>query len=171
MFSRATSVFAVLAIVATVSACSDVTSPTSVAAPASARFSGSGIDNTPGGGGGGGGGGGQVATACGTLSVQTYYVSVYTTRTGIGFYGSATNCGSARESFAVDVVDDNTNPACSVNVPRFIAARNTAPGLATPWSAASTLVNCPRTIHTFSLTLRDTQTNTVLATTTASAFL
>ena len=71
----------------------------------------------------------------------------------------------------MDVVDDNTNPACAVAVPHFIAAKNTDPGLVTYWNASSTLVNCKNQLHTFTLSLRDTRTNTFVATTTASAFL
>lgn len=171
MISRATSFLAALILTATLSACSDTSTPTSPA-PVSARRAGSGVD--PAQIGGAGGGGGNVATAaCGTLSttVQTFNIIVYTTRIGIGFSGSATNCGTRREAFQVDVVDVSTNPSCIVSVPHFIAPKITDPGMVTFWNAASTLINCRNTTHTFDITLRDTKTNTVLATTTVSAFL
>ena len=175
MISRAISLLAALSIAATLSACSDASTPTGAVAPSTARFSGSGIDTSlVGGGGGGGGGGGTPASAsCGTLStnVQVTYIAVYTTRIGIGFSGSLTNCGSRKEAFQVDVADVNTDPVCSVNVPHFVALRNTDPGMVTYWNANSTLVNCRNTTHTFNVTLRDMQTNTVLATTTVSAYL
>jgi hypothetical protein len=96
---------------------------------------------------------------------------MFTTRIGIGFSGSLYNCSTKREAFQVDVVDVNPDPYCAVNVPHFIAAKNTAPGMTQYWSANSTLVNCMNTTHTFTVTLRDTNSGTVLATTTVSAFL
>ncbi len=122
---------------------------------------------------GGGGGGGSVAMSCGTLSsnINTYNIVVYTTRIGIGFNGSATNCSTRNEAFEVVVNDVNPDPVCHVNVPHFLAAKNTAPGETVNWNANSTLVNCLRTTHTFTLTLVDTKTGQSLATTTVSAFL
>ena len=175
MTSRTTSFLAALAVTAMLAACSDASNPTSIATSATARFSGSGIDTTLSGAGGGttSGGGSTTPLSCGTLSttVQTYNIVVYTTRIGIGFSGSATNCGTRKEAFQVDVTDVSTDPFCSVSVPHFIAARNTDPGMVTFWNSNSTLVNCLNTTHTFDVTLRDTKTNTVLATTTVSAFL
>lgn len=126
-----------------------------------------------GGGGGTGGGGGSTSTSCGTLStnIYTYNIVVYTTRIGIGFGGTATNCGSRNEAFEVVVNDQNTDPICHVDVPHFIAAKNTSPGASVSWAANSTLVNCMNTTHTFDLTLYDTKTGQALATTTVSAFL
>ena len=175
MISRAASLLTAFGLAAMLTACADASNPTSVVSPSSARLSGSGVDTTLAGGGGGGGGGGsnQTQTACGILSttVRTTNIIVYTTRIGIGFSGSLTNCGSRKESFQVDVVDINTNPACIVNVPHFIALRNTDPAMTTPWQANSTLVNCMNTTHTFTVTLRDLNSSSVLATTTVSAFL
>lgn len=175
MAIRTSALLLTCALTAVVSACSDTSSPTA-AAPATARFSGSGIDTTPLGGGqvsGGGGGGTTASGACGVLSanINAYNIVVYTTRIGIGFSGSATNCGARKEAFQVDIVDQETNPACVVNVPHFIAAKNTDPLGVTFWNAGSTLVNCMNTTHTFDVILRDTKTNSVLATSTVSAFL
>ena len=153
-------------------ACGDVTGPSRTAATMSPRFSGSGIDTTGQvSGSGGSTGGGQVAVGCGSLTAQTYYIQVYTTRTGIGVNGSATNCGTTREAFQVDVVDDNPNATCAISFPHYIAAKYTDPGLSNFYSVNSTLVNCRNVVHSFTVTLRDTKTNTVLATTTASAYL
>ena len=173
MSSRAIAVLSALALAATVTACSDVTSPTSGAAPSSPRFSGGPVASS-GSGPATGGSGGQSSKVtppgCGTFTTQTFFIGVYTTRTGIGFGGSATNCGTSRESLEVSVVDDNTDPVCSVNVPHSLAARPTSAGASTVWRANSTLVRCQNTMHTFTLTLRDTQTNTDLATSTTSFF-
>ena len=177
MTPRSSLLPALAALACTLAACGDATSPrsqTTAALPQFGRVStGSGVDTSATGGGGGGGGGGSTSAACGTLaaSVQTYNIVVYTTRIGIGFGGTATNCGSRNEALEVDVVDVNPNPACVVNVPHFIAARNTAPGASVSWSANSTLVNCMNTTHNFVLYLRESNTGQVLATTTASAFL
>ncbi|HEV7993895.1 MAG TPA: hypothetical protein VGP25_18855 [Gemmatimonadaceae bacterium] len=182
MLGRSRTILSVLALVGSLTACADVTNPSSRVAPSTPSFSGGssgggggGTDSSlvSGGGGGGGGGGGSTVTACGTLSadIQTYNIVVYTTRIGIGFSGALTNCGSKNAAFEVDVVDTTTDPACFVDVPHFIAARNTAPGATTYWSANSTLVNCMNTTHTFKITLIDTKTGQALATTTASAFL
>ena len=152
-------------------ACSDVTNPSSSIAPAAPSLSGSGTDVPGQVSGGGGGGGGQIAPGCGSISAQTYYITVYTTRTGIGVYGAATNCGTTREAFQVDVVDDNPNAACAISFPHYIAARYTDPNLSSNYAVNSTLVNCRNVLHSFTVTLRDTRTNAILATTTASAFL
>ena len=182
MLHHSRSLLSLVALSGVLSACADVTSPTHTLA-ALPQFSGSATDpslgGSSGGGGGGGGtgggtgGGGSTAVVCGVLSatVQTYNIVVYTTRIGIGFSGTATNCGSRAEAFQVDVVDTNPDAVCNVSVPHFIAARNTSAGTMQPWSANSTLVNCLHTTHNFVLTLRDTRTGQVLATTTASAFL
>ena len=175
MISRSIPAFVALALVAIVSACSDVTSPTRVATPASPSFSGGPAAGGAGGSAAGGAGGsGQVSRvsppACGTFTTTTFFIGVYTTRTGIGFGGWATNCGTSRETLEVSVVDDNPDPACAVNVPHSLAARATSAGAATAWRANSTLVNCRNTLHTFTLTLRDTQTNQNLATTKTSFF-
>ena len=170
-------VLGVLALAGALTACSDVTAPAAARSPAVASFSGG---SSTGSGTlsdgsllGGGGGGGSVALSCGTLSanVQTYNIVVYTTRIGIGFSGTATNCGTRNEALEVDVVDQNSDPVCAVNVPHFIAARNSAPAESITWSANSTLVNCMNTTHTFDLRLWDTKTGQTLATTTVSAFL
>ena len=176
MSYRATSVLAALALAVLVTACSDVTSPTTNAAPSGPFFSGGLVAGGAGGPAAGGtaGSGGQgsktAPPGCGTFTTETFFIGVYTSRTGIGFGGWATNCGTARETLEVTVADDNTDPVCSVNVPHSIAARPTSAGASTLWRANSTLVNCQNTLHTFTLTLRDTQTNTDLATTTASVF-
>lgn len=175
MISRSIPAFAALALVAIVFACSDVTSPTRTAAPASPSFSGGPVVGGAGGpAAGGSGGSSQVSKVappgCGTFTTETFFIGVYTTRTGIGFGGWATNCGTSRETLEVSVVDNNTDPACTVNVPHSLAARATSAGAATPWRANSTLVNCQNTLHTFTLTLRDTQTNQDLATTTTTSF-
>lgn len=76
MISRATSFLAALIVTATLSACSDTSTPTSPA-PVSARRAGSGVDPAQIRGAGGGGGGGNVAPAAyGTLSttVQTFNI-------------------------------------------------------------------------------------------------
>ena len=151
-------------------ACGDVTSPTAIAPTLSPRFSG-GVDIPGQVSGGGGGGGGQVATSCGTITAQTMFIQVYTTRIGIGVNGTATNCGNTRVAFEVVVVDDDPNPACTITFPRYIAAKNTDPTLSNGYAVLSTLVNCKNIMHNFTITLRDTRTNTVLATTSASAFL
>jgi hypothetical protein len=181
-------------------ACSESSSPTSALSPASVARSGgvnSGGVNAGGGtstggtttggtstGGtnpdttgvqvsGSGLGGGGAYTSCGTLStnIQAYNITVYTTRVGIGLSGSAYNCGTRKEAFEVDVVDTETDPACAVDMPHFIAAKNTDPGLTTYWSVNSTLVNCQGRTHTFNVRLWDTKTGQTLATGTASAFL
>jgi hypothetical protein len=126
-----------------------------------------------GGGSGGGGGGGSAAVPCGTLStsISTYNIVVYTTRIGIGVSGTATNCGTRKVAFEVDVVDQTTDPACAVDMPHFIAAKNTDPGVTTPWAVNSTLVRCQNQTHTFDVRLWDTKTGRTLDTTTLSAFL
>ena len=122
---------------------------------------------------GGGTGGGTAAVSCGTLSanISTYNIVVYTTRIGIGFSGTATNCGTRNEAFEVDVNDVIATGTCHVDVPHFIAPKNSAPGETVSWNANSTLVNCMNTTHTFILTLVDTKTGQALATKTVSAFL
>ncbi len=137
---------------------------------------GSDTSTTSGGGqtgGGQNGGSGGTYVSCGILSanIQTYNIVVYTTRIGIGFSGTATNCGTKNESFEVTVMDIETDPVCHVDVPHFIAAKNASPGEVQSWSANSTLVNCQSRTHTFNLTLIDTRTNQVLATKQVSAFL
>lgn len=180
MMQHSRRLLTLVALSSVLTACNDVTSPASSptrSLAATPRLSGGTADTSvaggSGGGGGGGGGGGSTAAACGTLSanVQTYNIVVYTTRIGIGFSGTATNCGSRNEALEVVVVDVNPNPVCNVNVPHFVAARNSAPGESVYWSANSTLVNCMGTTHNFVLTLIDTRTGQKLATTTASAFL
>ena len=174
MTSRSIAAFAALALVAMVSACSDVTSPTRTAVPAGPVFSGGPVAGAGGPATGGTGGSSQVSKVappgCGTFTTETFFIGVYTTRTGIGFGGVATNCGTSRETLEVSVVDVNPDLACAVNVPHSLAARATSAGASTLWRANSTLVNCRNTLHTFTLTLRDTQTNQDLATTTTSFF-
>ena len=90
MISRSIPAFAALALVAIVSACSDVTSPTRTAAPASPSFSGGPVAGGAGGpAAGGSGGSSQVSKVaspgCGTFTTETFFIGVYTTRTGIGF--------------------------------------------------------------------------------------
>lgn len=174
MISRSIPAFAALALVAIVSACSDVTNPTRTAAPATPRFSGgpvaTGAGGAPAGGTGGSSQVSKTAPACGTFTTTTFPTGIYTTQIAIGFGGWATNCGTARETLEVTVVDDNIDPVCRVNVPHSIAARATSAGAANPWRATSTLVHCRNTLHTFTLTLRDTQTNQDLASTTTSFF-
>ena len=110
---------------------------------------------------------------CGAFSsqIQAYSIVVYTTRTGIGFTGTATNCGSRKVSFEVVVQDLDPDPACTVEFPHFIAQSNTDPGMTVTWQANSTLVPCQGKMHDIVLTLWDTRTNTKLAERTASAFL
>ena len=176
MSSRSRIALGALALAAAfVSACSDATAPQPAAGrtPTTIAFSGGTNDSSTTSGGGVGGGGGGTYQSCGILSadIQSYNIVVYTTRTGIGFSGTATNCGTRKEAFEVDVVDTNTDPACVVDVPHFIAPRNTDPGVSTTWQANSTLVPCQGVMHSFELTLWDTKTGQKLATTTASAFL
>lgn len=167
-------------------ACADATAPSAARTPTAAQLAKSSTSATkpdtsraptpaPGGSGGSsnGGGGGSAAVACGTLSatIQTYDIVVYTTRIGIGFSGTATNCGGKKAAFEVDVVDTDPDPSCTVDVPHFIAAKNTDPGATVVWSANSTLVPCMGRTHHFVLTLWDTKTRTKLATAAASAFL
>ena len=172
-----------------VAACSDGASSRQITGPGPVLFSGgtssggggggaggSGIDTSivSGGGGGGGGGGGSASNAsCGTLSnIQTQNnIVVYTTRTGIGISGAAYNCSLHNESFEVDFIDNNPDPYCAVQLPHFVAAKNTAPNVTQYWGATSTLVNCQGQLHTFTLVLTDTRTGQVLDTQTASVFL
>ena len=171
MFSRSRIALGALALAALATACSDATAPTSSDRAPVLAFSG-GVNDSSATSGGGGGGGGGTYQSCGTLSnVQAYNITVYTTRTGIGFTGTATNCGTRREAFEVDAVDLNPDPFCAVDMPHFIAPRNTDPGASVIWQANSTLVNCQGVMHNFQLTLWDTKSGQVLATTTASAFL
>ena len=178
MLNRVRVVIGGMMVAACITACNTDVSPTGVAVtrPAFQGGSSTSIDTTlqvGGAGGGGGGGGGQAAGSCGTLSanITTYKIFVYTTRIGIGFSGTATNCGARNVAFEVVVTDVNPNVACRVAVPHFLAARNTAPGVAVNWNANSTLVNCMNTTHTFRLTLVDTNTGQTLDTQTVSAFL
>jgi hypothetical protein len=173
MFTRSNSLIALVALSALLAACNDVTSPTPINVTARPSFKSSSNDSSLVSGGGGGGGGGSAAATCGILSttVQTYNIVVYTTRIGIGFSGQATNCGSKKAAFEVDVVDTDPNPACTVDVPHFIAAKNTDPGASVTWAANSTLVPCQNKTHTFNLRLWDTKTGQTLATSTVSAFL
>lgn len=116
-------------------------------------------------------GGGSAVGPCGTLSpTQTYQIVVYTTRTGIGFNGTITNCasGGGRVTYDVSVVDTNPNVACQVQVPHYTSLQGIQPGSSAFWSASSTLIPCPGTNHTFAVTL--TSGTTVLATQTVSAF-
>ena len=197
MSVRLQSMIALMLVGGGIAACSDATGPTRVAARSAAAFSGvnsggasagTGVDTGVVAGGGGGGGGGststatggaaggggstsKVSTACGTFGPVTWhYIGVYTTRTGIGFSGSVTNCGSSSASFEVDVQDTNPDPACVVQVPHFIGAHNTGAGAVLGFTANSTLVPCTGVTHDFVLTLIDDKTGTPLATTTASAF-
>lgn len=171
MSSRPRIALGVLALAALATACSDATAPTpSDRAPVLA-FQG-GLNDTSATGGGGGGGGGGTYQSCGTLSnVQSYNIVVYTTRTGIGFSGTATNCGTRRAAFEVEAVDTNTDPYCAVDMPHYIAPRYTDPGALVTWQVNSTLVNCQGELHTFVLKLWDSKTGQVVATTTASAYL
>ena len=172
MISRIYASFAVALTAVLLAACGDVTSPARSISPAAASLQGGVVPDTsltP------GGGGGQVVDApCGVLTtaVKTTQILVYTIRVGIGFSGTATNCSlRVRETFDVSIVDQETNPACRVYVPRYIAARNTAAGGTLPWSAGSTLVPCQNRMHTFTVTLKDSGTGTVLATSEAQFFL
>jgi hypothetical protein len=136
----------------------------------------SGGGTSSGGGGtssGGGGGGGSSATPCGTLStaISTYNIVVYTTRIGIGVSGTAYNCGTRKVAFEVDVVDQNPDPFCAVDMPHFIAPKYTDPGMSVLWQVNSTLVNCQNQLHTFNVRLWDTRTGETLGTSTVSAFL
>ena len=170
MVRRSLAVLGTVVLAGALAACSDAASPTSPRPLAAApRLQGGTTDSSLTSGSGGGGG---SASACGTLSsIQSYNIVVYTTRTGIGFTGNATNCGTRREAFEVDAVDQDPDPSCTVDMPHFIAQKNTDPGVTITWQANSTLVPCQGKLHTFVLTLWDTKTATVLATTTASAFL
>jgi hypothetical protein len=195
MSVRLQSMIAVLLVGGGIAACSDATSPTRVAARSVAAFSGvnsggvnagTGVDTgvvaagggtggsstgTATGGGTGGSSTSKVSTACGTFGPVTWhYIGVYTTRTGIGFSGSVTNCGSSSASFEVDVQDTNPDPTCVVQVPHFIGAHNTGAGAVLAFTANSTLVPCTGITHDFVLTLIDDKTGTAVATTTASAF-
>jgi hypothetical protein len=198
MTVRLQSMIAVMLVGGGIAACSDATSPNRGAARGAAAFSGvssggvnagTGADTgvvasggggggggststaTGGGGGGGGGSTSKASTACGTFGPVTWhYIGVYTTRTGIGFTGSVTNCGSSSASFEVDVQDTNPDPACVVQVPHFIGAHNTGAGAVLDFTANSTLVPCTGVTHDFVLTLIDDKTGTAVATTTASAF-
>lgn len=175
MISRIYASFAVALTAVLLAACGDVTSPARSISPAAASLQGGVVPDTSLTPGGGGGGGGQVVDApCGVLTtaVKTTQILVYTIRVGIGFSGTATNCSlRVRETFDVSIVDQETNPACRVYVPRYIAARNTAAGGTLPWSAGSTLVPCQNRMHTFTVTLKDSGTGTVLATSEAQFFL
>ena len=174
MFTRSRSAIAALATTVLLAACSnDVTAPSQQVAFAPRLQGGVTDTSLVGGGGGGVVGGGSSSGSCGTLSanITTYNIVVYTTRIGIGFSGAAYNCGTRNEAFDVEVMDVNPDPICHVNVPHFVAAKNTSPGLSQFWSANSTLVNCMKTTHTFVLTLIDTKTGQTLDTKTVSAFL
>lgn len=163
-------------VLAVAAACSDATAPQSLT-PTTARLSGgtssgSGVDTTSGGGGGGGSTSGSSYTGCGVLSnIRSTDIVVYTTRSGIGITGNATNCGARKEAFEVDVTDLDPDPACTIDLPHFIAPKNTDPGLTITWQANSTLVPCQGKTHYFSLRLWDTRTGETLDTGTASAFL
>ena len=179
MFARPQALLSIAILTGLLAACSDVTNPSRPVSPAAPSFSGGGTTAdtslVPGGGGGGGGGGQVVVdTPCGALTthVSATQILVYTVRVGIGFSGQATNCSQrTRETFDVAVVDREPNVACRVSVPHFIAARNTSPGGILPWAATSLPVNCLNTLHTFTITLKESQTGTVFATSTAQIFL
>ena len=178
MFARPNALLSLALLTGLVAACSDVTNPSRSIASVAPRFSGGGtVADTslvPGGGGGGGGGQVVVDTPCGALTtnVTATQILVYTVRVGIGFSGQATNCSlRLRETFDVSVVDQAPNVACRVSVSHFIASRNTSAGTALPWAATSLPVNCLKTLHTFKVTLKDAQTGTVFATSTAQIFL
>jgi hypothetical protein len=175
MFARARAAFGAVVVSTLLAACSqDAVSPTGPSAYHPLFQGGSSTDTSAtSGGGGGGGGGGGVYASCGVLSatISTYNIVVYTTRIGIGFSGSAYNCGSKNAAFEVDVVDVETDPFCHVDVPHFIAAKNTSPAATVYWSANSTLVNCQNRTHTFNLYLIDTKTGQTVDTKTVSAFL
>ena len=172
-FTRASA----LAVACALVACSESTAPTNTAPQSVAQFAKSGIDTSQvaggGSGGGGAGGGGNATPACGTLAtaISTYNIVVYTTRIGIGVSGTAVNCGARKVAFEVDVTDQNTDAACVVDMPHYIAAKNTDPGLSAFWQVNSTLVRCMNQTHTFDVRLWDTKTGQTLATTTVSAFL
>jgi hypothetical protein len=184
--SKSSLVLCVVAAVA-VAACSDGANSRQITGPGPVLFSGSStggggggggggsLDSSvvSGGGGGGGGGGGTSNVSCGTLfNIQTQNnIVVYTTRTGIGVSGAAYNCSSHNESFEVDFIDNNPDPYCQVDLPHFVAAKNTSPGVTQYWAATSTLVNCQNQMHTFTLILWDTRTGQQLDTQTASVFL
>jgi len=72
---------------------------------------------------------------------------------------------------ADSATDVNTDPVCAVNMPHFVAAKNTAPNGVLIWQVNSTLVNCQGTMHTFNLTLIDPRTGQVLATAQQSVFM
>jgi hypothetical protein len=186
MFSRPKFLIGALTLAALLGACSDsnsVTTPTSQRAASAPLYqggtdtgsvaSGGGGSGGGSGGGGGGGSGGGSVTPCGTLStaISTYNIVVYTTRIGIGVSGTAYNCGTRKVAFEVDVVDQNTDPACAVDMPHFIAPKYTDPGMSTFWQVNSTLVRCMNQLHTFDVRLWDTRTGETLATSTVSAFL
>jgi hypothetical protein len=176
MYVRPQALLSIAILSGLLAACSDVTNPSRPITPVTPSFSGGTVADTSLVSGGGGGGGGHVVvdTPCGSLttSVTTTQILVYTVRTGIGFSGQATNCSlRTRETFDVAIVDQEANAACSVSVPHFIAARNTSPGGVLQWAATSLPVNCPNTLHTFTVTLKDSQTGTVFATSTAQIFL
>ena len=168
--------FVAAAVLALAAACSDATAPQPLT-PAAPRLSGgsssgSGVDTTSGGGTGGGTTSGGAYTGCGTMSnIRSTDIVVYTTRTGIGITGNATNCGARKEAFEVDAVDLDPDPSCTIDLPHFIAPKNTDPGVTITWQANSTLVPCQGKLHTFSLRLWDTRTGQTLDTGTASAFL
>jgi hypothetical protein len=175
---RSAAVVAAFALVA----CSDTTAPSRSLATTAPHFARTADSTQVGGGGGvaggggaggGAGGGGSAVTPCGTLStaISSYNIVVYTTRIGIGVSGTAVNCGTKKVQFEVDVVDQNQDPFCAVDMPHFIAPKNTDPGLSMIWLVNSTLVNCQNQTHTFDVRLWDTKTGQTLATSTVSAFL
>lgn len=176
MFARSQALLGIALVSGLLAACTDVTNPSRPISPSAPRFSGGSVADTSLVSGGGGGGGGKVVTAtpCGALTtnVTATQILVYTVRVGIGFSGQATNCSSStRETFDVGIVDQEPNVACQVSVPHFIAQRNIGAGGTLPWAATSLPVNCLRTLHTFTVTLKDSQTGTVFATSTAQIFL
>lgn len=140
-------------------------------AHASGEPGGGGASGGSGGGSGSGGGGGSAFVPCGTLTAQPYTFVLYTTRTGIGVGGTATNCSTKQELFTVDVTDITaySSPSCVVLVPHYTSIRNTPSGGATSWSASSTLVNCQGMDHTFQVQL--SANGVVVATTTVTQFL
>lgn len=189
MPSRVSSLVALCAAMLVATACADTTAPTHIAPSRAPVLSGgsatgggslgggttsagggSGTSSSTGGGGGSGGGGSSSAS-CGIIGhVTAGWVVVYTTRLGIGFDGTITNCGTNGTSYQMDVVDATTDPACTVQVPHFVAAHNAGAGSTIAFSATSTLVPCTGIMHYFVLTLRDANSGAALATTTSSAF-
>lgn len=174
MSIRLRTIVAGLLTLGVVTACGDAASPTQASPASSPALSGgttTGGGGTSTGGGTSSGGGSRSSTSCGVFGpITTGYVVVYTTRQGIGFDGTITNCGTSSTSFVVDVQDTTPDLACAVQVPHYIAPHNTGAGSTSTFSATSTRIPCTGIMHNFLLTLRDVGTGAALATATSSAF-